>query len=571
MRAVIFSVALLSLVSIPVWAKVDFELTGVSGEVEKNIQAHLASIKESEYNTSLRFRSRLTSSIEGALNALGYYQAEIDYQISDDNSELTAQIQLGEPVLIKTLDLVLSGEADTDPDFQTLLSDTKLKVGQRLNHQDYQSLKSSLQSLAVQKGYFDAKFTQSKLAVSVKKNQAYIHLHYDSGIRYHFGQVSLSGSQIVDEKVFSLMPFKEGDPYDVNQLGLFNHNLSNTNWFSSIFVEPKLDDLGQQRDLPIDVNLAPQSQNQLETGLGYSTDVGVRGSLTWKKPWVTETGHSFSSSISVSDPEQAVTASYKIPLEDVLHRYYRIAYGLKRVDYEDTKSLESNLAFEHHWHPDKGWNRTLFVRYLVEDYEQADQDDIGHFVLPGVTFSRTRTKSDAGRMPLWGDKQSLTLEYGDSAVFSETRVLRLQATTKWIRSIGQNHRGIFRLEGGANFTDEFTKLSPSLRFFAGGDNSIRGYDYESISPTDDDDDLIGGQYLATSTLEYQYRLTGNWWLATFYDYGDAFTDAPDWNRGVGTGIRWASPIGPVRLDFAWGLDSDPGDRFNIHFSLGPDL
>ncbi|MDP5255591.1 MULTISPECIES: autotransporter assembly complex family protein [unclassified Vibrio] len=571
MKAVIFSVALLSLVSLPTWAKVDFELAGVSGDIEKNIQAHLAAIKESEYNTSLRFRSRLTSSIEDALNALGYYQAEIEYQISDDNSELTAQIQLGEPVLITTLDIVLTGEAENDEDFQTLLSETDLKVGQRLNHQDYQSLKSSLQSLAVQKGYFDAKFTQSKLAVSVKKNQAYIHLHYSSGIRYHFGQVSLSGSQIVDEKVFSLMPFKEGDPYDVNQLGLFNHNLSNTNWFSSIFVEPKLDNLGQQRDLPIDVNLAPQSQNQLETGLGYSTDVGVRGSLTWKKPWVTETGHSFSSSISLSDPEQAVTASYKIPLEDVLHRYYRIAYGLKHVDYEDTKSLESNLAFEHHWHPDQGWNRTLFVRYLVEDYEQADQDDIGHFVLPGVTFSRTRTKSDAGRMPLWGDKQSVTLEYGDSALFSETRVLRLQATTKWIRSIGQNHRGIVRLEGGANLTDEFTKLSPSLRFFAGGDNSIRGYDYESISPTDDDDDLIGGKFLATSTLEYQYRLTGNWWLATFYDYGDAFTDTPDWNRGVGTGIRWASPIGPVRLDFAWGLDSDPGDRFNIHFSLGPDL
>ncbi len=77
--------------------------------------------------------------------------------------------------------------------------------------------------------------------------------------------------------------------------------------------------------------------------------------------------------------------------------------------------------------------------------------------------------------------------------------------------------------------------------------------------------------MAVTSLEYNYRVVGNWWGAAFYDIGDAFNDKPDFKRGVGVGIRWASPVGPVRLDFAWGLDSKPGDEFQIHFTLGPEL
>ncbi|QSA19727.1 outer membrane protein assembly factor, partial [Vibrio furnissii] len=93
--------------------------------------------------------------------------------------------------------------------------------------------------------------------------------------------------------------------------------------------------------------------------------------LKWKKPWVNERGHSFDSSFSISAPEQSITAGYKIPLEDVLHEYYRIQYGMKNVDNRDTKSIESNLSLERHWLLDDGWHRTLFIRYLIENYEQG--------------------------------------------------------------------------------------------------------------------------------------------------------------------------------------------------------
>ncbi|EJT3519046.1 outer membrane protein assembly factor [Vibrio parahaemolyticus] len=559
----------LLVVSQSAYADVSLKLKGIDGALEDNVKAYLSSIPEKDYSTSLRFQARLDQSITEALNALGYYHAKISYSISEGNDELIVNIHKGLPVKIKVMDVVISGEAKEDEEFANLIAKSPLKVGRILNQGEYDSLKSGIRNLALQRGYFNGDFKLNKLEVIPELNEANVRLHYDSGIRYHFGPVDITGSQIWENRVESMRPFEIGEPYLVSDVGEYNQNLSNTDWFSSVFVEPDLSKLEDGRELPIKVSLAPAAKNQIETGIGYSTDTGVRGTLKWKKPWVSARGHSFNTALSLSKPEQTITAGYKIPLDDVLREYYQLQFGLKHLDNRDTESLESNLAVERHWLTDGGWHKTVYVRHLYENFSQGLQDDGVQFVLPGATFSRTRVRG--GSMPMWGDKQSVTVEYGDPALLSETRVLRLLGRSSWIRGIGENHRGLFRLEGGANITEEFEKLSPSLRFFAGGDNNIRGYGYESISPVDESGALTGAKYILSSTLEYQYRVYGNWWAATFYDIGDAFNDTPEWKSGAGVGIRWASPVGPVSFDFAWGLDEKPNNEFRIHFSLGPEL
>ncbi|EGQ7661813.1 outer membrane protein assembly factor [Vibrio parahaemolyticus] len=559
----------LLVVSQSAYADVSLKLKGIDGALEDNVKAYLSSIPEKDYSTSLRFQARLDQSITEALNALGYYHAKISYSISEGNDELIVNIHKGLPVKIKVMDVVISGEAKEDEEFTNLIAKSPLKVGRILNQGEYDSLKSGIRNLALQRGYFNGDFKLNKLEVIPELNEANVRLHYDSGIRYHFGPVEITGSQIWENRVESMRPFEIGEPYLVSDVGEYNQNLSNTDWFSSVFVEPDLSKLENGRELPIKVSFAPAAKNQIETGIGYSTDTGVRGTLKWKKPWVSARGHSFNTALSLSKPEQTITAGYKIPLDDVLREYYQLQFGLKHLDNRDTESLESNLAVERHWLTDGGWHKTVYVRHLYENFSQGLQDDGVQFVLPGATFSRTRVRG--GSMPMWGDKQSVTVEYGDPALLSETRVLRLLGRSSWIRGIGENHRGLFRLEGGANITEEFEKLSPSLRFFAGGDNNIRGYGYESISPVDESGALTGAKYILSSTLEYQYRVYGNWWAATFYDIGDAFNDTPEWKSGAGVGIRWASPVGPVSFDFAWGLDEKPNNEFRIHFSLGPEL
>ncbi|SNX45430.1 Translocation and assembly module TamA precursor [Vibrio thalassae] len=548
---------------------VSLDINGLSGALQDNVDAYLSAIEPSEYSTSLRFQSRLTKEINTALNAVGYYNAKIEFVVDEKDSELIVNVTPGPPTRVKLVDVEITGEAKKDEDFLRLIRLSPLKEGVTLNHSQYDALKSSIRNLALQKGYFDGGYVLSRLEVVPELNQAFIRLHYDSGIRYQFGKTTITGSQIDIQKVESLQPYKMGDDYLASEVGIYNQNLSNTEWFSSVFVEPDLTLIGKGRELPMKVSLAPQVRNQFETGLGYSTDVGAKLQFKWKRPWLNEQGHSFNTSLDLSIPEQQVTASYKIPLNDVLKNYYLIQYGLKNVNRTDKKTLESNLSFERHWVLESGWHRTAYIRYLVENYEFNTQGELGQFVLPGLSYSRVVSRG--GVLPMSGNKQTIMFEVGDDHAVSETSVFRMRGTSTWISSIGENHRGIFKVDIGANIASDPSKLSPSLRFYAGGDNSVRGYDYESISPQDDVGNKTGGQYLATSTLEYQYRITGNWWAATFFDIGDAFDDTPEWKRGAGVGIRWVSPVGPVKFDYAKGLDEKPQAKWRIHFSLGPEL
>jgi translocation and assembly module TamA len=549
-------------------SNVDLTIKGIEGPLKANVDAFLSSIDKEDYSTSLRFRARLENEIVEALNALGYYHPEVTFSVERDKQELVVDIVSGPATTIQELTIHFEGEASEDQDFAKLVADSPLKASAVVNHGEYDSLKSSIQNLGINKGYFDGYFRQSRLAISPELNQAFINLDYDSGDRFHYGEISLNGSHIKQKKIDALMPFSEGDEYLVSDLGEFNQKLSSTGWFSTVLIQPNLD-AADGNELPIDVTLTPATRNQMETGIGYSTDVGIKGSLTWNKPWLNSLGHSFSSNFSLSEPEQAITLSYKIPLEDPLKEYYLIQYGLKNEDSSDTQSIESNLALKRFWHFDNGWKRTLSVRYLVENYEQGNLDDIARFVLPGVTFSRTRTRGK--RLINWGDKITATAEYGNSNLLSDTDILHLKGEGALIQTFSNTHRFILRGTGGANLIDDFGEVPPSLRFYAGGDNSVRGYAYESISPTDSDGDSVGGKFMATSSFEYQYHVYGNWWLAAFYDIGDAFDDTPDWKHGTGFGGRWVSPIGPVRLDFAWGLDEEPSDQFRIHVTLGPEL
>ncbi len=114
-------------------------------------------------------------------------------------------------------------------------------------------------------------------------------------------------------------------------------------------------------------------------------------------------------------------------------------------------------------------------------------------------------------------------------------------------------------------------MPPSLRYFAGGDQSVRGYDYQSLSPTNSDGDRIGGRYQFAASVEYQFSLTERWRIAAFADQGNAFNDLelPTLKQSVGVGVRWVSPVGPIRVDLAHPLDGDQGVR--LHFSMGPEL
>lgn len=564
-----FLLLLLLLSSQPLLAaQTAIRLSGLNGELQDNVQLYLDRYSADEISTSLRFQSRLEQDINTALQALGYYHSEINIELQSrkNSSRLLINVAAGEPTLIADVDLQLSGDAATDPDFIALLTQAP-QTGQILHHGQYDSFKSSLNRLALRKGYFNASFTLARLEVAPSLKQAFVKLHFDSGRRYRFGEVSFQGEHIRTERLQALVPFAVGDPYLATQLGQLNQALANTNWFSSILVTGNTEQL-DDFILPVEVELAPRKRNSIETGIGFSDDVGARFKLNWQKPWLNDRGHSFNSKLALSSAEQSVEVAYKMPLETVVNDFWQLQYGLRNRDYQDTRSKESNLALERHWLLKSDWYRTASVRWLYEDYTQADQKDNSSLIIPGLSFSRSRQTGSG--MPIRADRLLLGIEVSDRSWGSAESFVRLRGRAGYITTLADNHRLIGRFDAGAILMEQVDNLPPSIRFFAGGDNNLRGYAYESVSPRNSDGELIGGRYMATTSLEYQYRVKGNWWLATFADYGSAWSNTPDWKRGVGFGVRWGSPIGAVRLDFAWGLDAE-GSPFQLHFSLGPEL
>ncbi len=549
-------------------------------DVKNNVEALINPIKDSTSAVVRQaYRAAIAQAARRGIEALGFYQYHLRFRWEEHSSgdpkkaTLIATIELGAPVRIKDASFIVSGEASDDRHFRALKRRLP-KSGDQLNHGTYEDFKSRVQNLAMDRGYFDGKFTRQELGVDAANNEAFWWLHYESGPRFRMSGVHFSGSQIREDILQNLVPFKSGDPYQSTDISELNRRLTATGWFGSVVVSPQISEgkKDPEKYLPVTAEVTPKSRNIVQTGLGYSTDVGPQGKLTWTKPWINDAGHAIEAATKVSAYEQQFDASYKIPLAtNALEEYYLVQGGVKREDLNDTQSNNATLLISRNWDRYEGWKRSVNLRAMFDSFDQGLSSHSTMLVYPGVSFSRTRSRG--GLMASWGDSQRYTVNWSNEWWGSDVDFLVLEAQHVLIRTYARRHRFILRSRIGWMETDDFEKVPPDLRFFAGGDRSVRGYDYESISPRDSQGNLTGAEKLVTASIEYQYRITGKWWGAIFFDAGEAVHDFGDTDikKGAGLGIRWASPLGAIRFDVAKPVGDPTENGIQIYIGLGPEL
>lgn len=545
------------------------ELNGLEGELKDNVEAHIGELDEQ--NPAAAARALRRAVVEG-LKALGYYTPEIDvkYKKEENTPELIADVAIGKQVKLMAPDLDITGGARTDPDFALLIGSAP-QAGAPLNHGEYSEFKDKLLSLSLAKGYFEGKFTDKRLAVSPKAGAAVWHLHYDSGPRYRWGKISYKDSQIDEAYLKGLEKIVEGEEYDAAQYAELSKRLGDTGWFASIAAEPDFE-AGRndpEKKLPVIVTVSPRKKNLMETGVGFSSDIGPTAKVKWTKPWVNEKGQSFNLTTELSAKEQMLDASYRIPTEsDPLGDYWLVQGGYKYTDLNDTESSQFAASLSRNKELSSGWVRSLSVHSLFDTYTQAEVENSALVIYPGISFTRTRVRG--GLSPDWGDTQRYSLSVANGLWGSDADFIRVEASQTWLRTFAKVHRFIVRGTLGWIKSDDLDGVPPDLRFFAGGDSSVRGYDYKAISPANDKGELTGGSKMATFSLEYQYNVTGNWWGAAFFDTGDSVKKLDDltMNKGAGVGVRWNSPIGPIKVDVAWPISSDIDQGIHFYFGLG---
>lgn len=347
------------------------------------------------------------------------------------------------------------------------------------------------------------------------------------------------------------------------------------------------------KTIPVIVTLNADQLNNIEAGVGYGTDSGPRVRSQYRRAIVNDRGHSFDANIEVSKIRQAFDGRYMIPYKDPINDYINLVGGYER-ELRSTIGQNLNLTLESAVfgaersikRPLGEWQQTYALRYRLDRISGADGFNAGEIpeafrvisdnpqqqsLLAGYQISKTT--QDERLDPKRGLRQFYGVQVGSKQLLSETDMAILNAGWRFIYSIGEKarHQVVGRGDLGYIATSDFDHVPYNLRFFAGGDQSLRGFDYKSLSPAIDGL-LLGGQMLATGSLEYNYLVRPKWRGAVFVDVGNAYSR--DFSNptaySVGAGVRWASPIGPIRIDVAAGISADQ-IPVRLHFFIGPPL
>ena len=551
----------------------EIQISGGDSELEANIRSHLSLAGESCDSTPARLdriRAGLLDSIRQAGRALGYYRNTYQLQFSEQDScwSLLIDITQGERILVASAKVEIRGEEELRNVFQEVLDDRAPLEGLPLHHGNYEALKTALVSRAQEAGFFSASFATAEIRLDLSAYEAEIVLDFVPGPRFSFGAINVMDVDgLSRDFVNSLVILQEGEAFSSERLLAQRLALDETRFFQHIDVIPQLSQADNQR-VPVDIEVQLRPRHAYMTGIGFTTDTGPRARVAYENRYLNSFGHMLDVDASFSTVRSQVNTQYSIPLpRDPVRQ--RLMFGTGFIS-EDNDSYESDrFKLEAAWRKefDNGWINTLFIDFLQDDYRIDEQVDKSELTMLGNSMSKTSADNVINTVNGW----NLFMQFrgASDSMLSDTSFLQIYGSGKKILTFGDS-RLLLRGELGATLVDRLQDLPASVRFYAGGDKSIRGYDYQSLGPLNDSGEVTGGKHLLTSSIEIDHLFKNRWRGAVFYDGGNAFSsDKFEWEHSVGIGLRWLSPIGPIRLDLARGFGEK--GAFRIHVTMGPDL
>lgn len=553
--------------------QIEIELAGVTMELLDNVRANLSLYQQRDHpllseTLIRRLHRQADAEIRRALEPFGYYRVRVDGALlpTDAGWLATYTIDPGDPVRISTVDISLSGEGASDAELQLWRAGFPIRKGDPLLHERYESAKRDLLQRARNYGYIEGNLLRHRILIDLDKYQASIELHFETGPRYSFGDVSFIQQDFAEDFLRRYLTFRSGEPYSASKLLNLRRTLADSDYFDQADVIPLIDQAVDRR-IPVRIELTARKTTRYSAGIGYSTDTGARGMLGYEKRRANRFGHRYGVTLRRSEILSSATARYLIPMKRPATD--SLAYNIAWVD-EDTDTVQritSSVGFDLIRQAGR-WLRSTGLNYERERYKLGNEDN-SILLIPHVRWHRVSTEQRIQTRDGW--LFSLEFRGAHDAALSNTSFFQTRSEGKYIRGLGERARLLTRASAGASITPEFTELPASQRFLAGGDQSIRGFAYNSLGPTAEDGTVIGGRHLLVGSIELERDVTGNVALAAFFDAGNAFnTDEYDVALGGGLGLRWRTPVGAIRVDIAQAL-SRSGNPWHLHLTVGPDL
>lgn len=559
-------------------AEIDIVIEGGDTEIRQNIENNL-SIYQYRAETSLteaavqRLHARAYDEIDAALQAFGYYEAVIqaELQATEDGWRAVYRVQLGRAVRIADFSVQIYGSAELQDALRELLGDRPLRVGDPLRHGAYAAFKSALLARAYTLGFLEARYSTHEILVDRARYTARIRLELMAGPRFVFGATQIRQTVLADDVMRRYLSYESGDPFNFDELLNIRYAMSDSEYFSAIEIEADPANAGLNNEIPVNISGLPNRRFKYTAGLGYGTDTGGRIRLGVRNRFVNDRGHQAGAEIEVAEIRRGITLGYSIPLKNPAQDKLLLNSHWEDQELADQRSVllgvGANLVRRL-----GDWQRTLFLRYEREHDTTIERESRTALVLPGISYNRTR--ADNLLSPRNGDKLFFELRGSSVTLGANVGFLQTQMQAKKIFSAGDRWRFLLRAELGYTDIEDTFELPTSHRFFAGGDQSVRGFDYNQLAPQDADGNIVGGKYLATASAEMNYMFTPQWGAALFSDIGNAMDDYHvPLEQSWGIGLRWRTVIGMIRIDLARPVDPAlrPSAGAELHISIGPEL
>ncbi|MDD2272584.1 MAG: autotransporter assembly complex protein TamA [Desulfuromonadaceae bacterium] len=555
---------------------VEIVVSGIEGAALKNVQAALTLpsgvVREGVVQQLWlqRFAQQTDEIAKRALEPFGYYNATVTTTIEPAGAgyHLLVKVEPGQAALLTTVSVDVTGPGSAETVLRKLVAAFPLQPGQVLLHSDYEAAKEHLKSAANDLGYLDADFSRHEIRVSRLGTTATIELLLETGEKFHFGPTSIQGANDFPQSYLRRhLAYREGDDFSFADLGETQRNFTNSERFKEVIITPERQDAAASI-VPIAVKLKAAPRITVRPGIGYGTDTGARFTVNYRDLNAFHRGHEFYANLYLAERLQGMATRYVIPSPKDIRSYTTLLLNLQREDYSSYSSQIAAVGLERTRSLGKGKLGAAYITAQYEDYTVGDQSAISRFLLPGLRFSHDRF--DDPVRPKRGFHYGLNLRGTHQALGSDTALLQLLAEgtylvpLPWSLSLRTSAK-----TGTTLLSDPLKDIPASLRFFAGGDQSVRGYAYRSLGPTDATGKVVGGKQLFNGTVELERSLFADWGASVFYDAGNAFNSLSSFRlfQGAGVGLHYYTPVGALNLSLARPIGIDT-PSFRIHLTVG---
>lgn len=544
------------------------EVHGVSGDVRTNIQTRLRldSQEIAPPLTTKKIRNFAISSLKSvraAASPYGYFRTKVTYDVYHDGRVWTVRynVVLGEPVIISQIDLKVSGPGAKNRKLNQYIKHFPLHKGEVLVATKYTAARDKFFDIANNQGYIKARPEETKVLVNTRTRTAIVRIHIDTGERYYFGALYFNKSPYADSFMNRFNIFHQNMPFSSEKLLKYQEDMNSSRYFDQVVVIPDIQ-AAKDRHVPVHASVVPPKDHRYSLGVGYGTFTGPRVTAGMTFNRLTSTGHALDAKLKASQVLNGFAGKYFIPGYDPLNEQWFIGANFSEFQPKTGTSRSKTLNGGYtrkmgRWTLDASLS-LLFERFIVDNTPPPRNAQELYATL-GLGY----LKADNIVKPHWARSLNMTVKGASREILSGSNFVQGEIKGKLFMTPLSFMHIILSGDFGYTLVENYNDFPMSLRFFAGGMNSIRGFQESSIGP---------GKYLGTASIEYRNHIAWDISGAVFYDIGTATNHYgdPPLSRGVGVGLIYESIVGPIKLYAAKAI-SKRGQPRSIEFSIGPEF